>query len=194
LDAVKDGGIRKRPRSAWLSAKQYVSGDKKSREGPSSSDKIATHAVKLSLETGPILFYWPTERLSGFMAPDYRCQFECDGWSYGSVESWMMANEADVSGHQLLWQKLLQEPNITKQRILFEAIKSKPEEQKWSEGKPVFLHLGTNELMLAVVKGVILEEGIWLKFSHSNISRDLLPLLIATKDRELIYVSSFLGA
>jgi hypothetical protein len=116
--------------------KRFAPENKTSRPVPFSTNKIADQVARISEDSGPIMFCLPNEKLYGFMALDFRCQFECEGWTYGSVESWMMANQADISGHQFLWQKLLQESSIAKQRDLFTSIKLESEHLNWVEGKP----------------------------------------------------------
>ncbi|KAK4893834.1 hypothetical protein LTR27_007860 [Elasticomyces elasticus] len=122
-------------------------------------------------KSGPLWFWREFEEPYGYLSQWYECPFEVDGVTYLTAEMWMMIEKAKLFGDEETAQKMMETTIPAEHQALGRKAKGF-DRKKWDQHK-----------------SRIVEEGNYHKFTKSKSKPDMLGMLMATGDRELVEAS-----
>jgi len=122
-------------------------------------------------DSGPLWFWREFEEPYGYLSQWYECPFEVDGVTYLTAEMWMMIEKAKLFGDEETAQKMMETTVPAEHQALGRKAKGF-DRKKWDQHK-----------------SRIVEEGNYHKFTKSKTKPEMLSMLMATGDRELVEAS-----
>ncbi|KAK3621415.1 hypothetical protein LTR56_022809 [Elasticomyces elasticus] len=150
------------------------------------SSKITGNA-----DSGPLWFWREFEEPYGYLSQWYECPFEVDGVTYLTAEMWMMIEKAKLFGDEETAQKMMETTVPAEHQALGRKAKGF-DRKKWDQRESAIIHDRIETLLLIPAlsdKSRIVEEGNYHKFTKSKTKPEMLGMLMATGDRELVEAS-----
>ncbi|KAK1824626.1 hypothetical protein LTR12_000951 [Friedmanniomyces endolithicus] len=120
---------------------------------------------------GPLWFWREFEEPLGYLSQWYESAFEVDGVTYLTAEMWMMIQKAKLFGDEETARKMMETTVPAEHQALGRKAKGF-DRKKWDQHK-----------------SRIVEEGNYHKFTKSKSKPEMLGMLLATGDRELVEAS-----
>ncbi|KAK3652984.1 hypothetical protein LTR56_004934 [Elasticomyces elasticus] len=142
-------------------------------------------------DSGPLWFWREFEEPYGYLSQWYECPFEVDGVTYLTAEMWMMIEKAKLFGDKETAQKMMETTIPAEHQALGRKAKGF-DRKKWDQRESAIVHHRIEYLLLTLApsdKSRIVEEGNYHKFTKSKTKREMLGMLMATGDRELVEAS-----
>ncbi|KAK0855228.1 hypothetical protein LTR03_001994 [Friedmanniomyces endolithicus] len=121
---------------------------------------------------GPLWFWREFEEPLGYLSQWYESSFKVDGVTYLTAEMWMMIQKAKLFGDEETAKKMMETTVPAEHQALGRKAKGF-DRKKWDQHK-----------------SRIVEEGNYHKFTKSKSKPEMLGMLLATGDRELVGVVS----
>ncbi|KAK5734433.1 hypothetical protein LTR17_008934 [Elasticomyces elasticus] len=142
-------------------------------------------------DSGPLWFWREFEEPYGFLSQWYEFPFEVNGVTYLTAEMWMMIEKAKLFGDEETAQKMMETTVPAEHQALGRKAKGF-DRKKWDQRESAIVQDRIEYPLLTLAlsdKSRIVEEGNYHKFTKSKTKPEMLGMLMATGDRELVEAS-----